>query len=76
LPEVKRILAQKFAGRPISKQNLYEWRAAGYRAWQARQEMLSQARELAADAQELTGVTEGKLTYASDRPRLVFGAGI
>ncbi len=62
LPEVKKLLADQFAGRPIAKQNLYEWRAGGHRVWQARQEILAQARELAADAQELSSATDGKLT--------------
>jgi AAA+ ATPase superfamily predicted ATPase len=34
----------------------------GFAEWQARQETLDQARELAADAVEITAATEGKLT--------------
>jgi hypothetical protein len=62
LPETQKILQSEFAGRPISKQNLCEWKAGGYPEWLARQEMLAQARELAADAKELTAATEGRLT--------------
>jgi hypothetical protein len=46
----------------VSKQNLCEWRAGGFVEWQARQETLAQARELAAEAGELESATEGKLT--------------
>jgi len=46
----------------ISKQNLSEWRAGGFAEWQARQETLDQARELAADAAEITAATDGRLT--------------
>src|SRR5690349_20082492 len=62
LPDTQRVLAIDFHGRPISEQNLCEWKAGGYRDWLARQEALSQARELAADAKELTEATDGRLT--------------
>ncbi len=62
LPDTQRVLATDFGGRPINEQNLSEWKAGGYRDWLARQETLSQARELAADAKELTAATDGKLT--------------
>jgi hypothetical protein len=62
LPEVSALLAREFDGISISKQNLCEWRAGGYAEWQARQETLEQARELAADAGEITKATDGKLT--------------
>ena len=47
---------------PITKQNLSEWRTGGFAEWQARQEALADARELAADAEELTQATGGQLT--------------
>ena len=62
LPEVQAILARNFEGRKINEQNLTEWKAGGYRDWQARQEMLAQASEMAADAAELTRAANGKLT--------------
>ncbi len=62
LPDTQRVLATDFGGRNISEQNLSEWKAGGYRDWLARQETLAQARELAADAKELTAATDGKLT--------------
>ena len=62
LPDVSAVLAREFGGVAISKQNLCEWRAGGFAEWQARQETLDQARELAADAHEITAVTDGRLT--------------
>ena len=56
------VLAREFGGVPVSKQNLSEWRAAGFVEWQARQETLAQARELAADAKELAAATDGQMT--------------
>jgi hypothetical protein len=62
LPETQTVLNAHFGGRQISEQNLSEWKAGGYRDWLARQEALSQARELAADAKELVEATDGCLT--------------
>jgi Protein of unknown function (DUF3486) len=62
LPQVRQTLVEGFGGVAISKQNLCEWRAGGFAEWQARQETLEQARELAADATEITSATDGKLT--------------
>ena len=59
---VQTVLARDFGGIAISKQNLCEWRAGGFAEWQARQETLDQARELAADAAEITAATDGRLT--------------
>ena len=62
LPDVAAALARDFGGCAVSKQNLCEWRAGGFAEWQARQETLDQARELAAEAGEITAVTDGRLT--------------
>ncbi len=61
-PAVRAALARQFGGRPVSKQNLCEWRAGGFAEWQGRQETLDQARELAAEAHEIAAATEGRLT--------------
>jgi hypothetical protein len=53
LPEVKTVLAEKFGGRPVSQQNLCGWWGASGGAWRSRQEMVSQARELAGEHGEL-----------------------
>jgi len=54
LPEVQAALAQEFGGRPISEQNLSEWKQGGYREWLAHQDALERGRNLAAEAGELT----------------------
>jgi hypothetical protein len=59
LPEVKALLAQSFDARPINEQNLSDWRQRGYEEWLARQDLFAQARQLAADWQELQSVAPG-----------------
>jgi hypothetical protein len=49
LPEVKQLLADKFDGRPISEQNLPDWRQGDYEDWLAHQDITAQAAELAAN---------------------------
>ena len=62
LPEVQRVLAADFDGRPLSEQNLSQWKAGGYEDWLTRRETLDQSRELTADYRELAAATDGKLT--------------
>ena len=56
LPQVQAILEAEFAGRPISEQNLSEWKLGGYIEWQEQQENMALVRELAANAGELTQI--------------------
>jgi hypothetical protein len=48
LPEVRKILAGQFEGRPINEPNLTGWRQGGYEEWLLRQDILAHAAELAA----------------------------
>ena len=59
LPEVKATLEAHFGGRPITQNNLSEWKAGGYRDWLARQELLRQKSEFSADANELAETAKG-----------------
>jgi hypothetical protein len=45
-PDVKDLLARNFAGEPVSKQNLHEWRHGGFVEWQARQDLFAAAADL------------------------------
>jgi hypothetical protein len=60
LPQVKRVLADRFDGKPINEQNLSDWRQGGYEEWLAHQDILAQAGELAANQQELAAAVPGK----------------
>jgi len=60
LPEVRKILAQHCDGRPISEQNLSQWRQGGYEEWLAWQDILAHAHELDANQQELQTVAPGR----------------
>jgi hypothetical protein len=53
MPEVKAMLNAHFEGKPISQQNLSEWKAGGYRDWQLRQELILQHEDFATDIQEI-----------------------
>jgi len=67
LPEVQALLAEHFAGVPISPQNLTEWNNGGFLDWLATQELLEAAREFAADTAQLPGADgelAGSLSHA------------
>jgi hypothetical protein len=64
-PEVNEVLDLDFDGRPITEQNLSEWKKGGHRDWQRHQKNLDWARVAADEAQELNG--EGDAVPLSDR---------
>jgi hypothetical protein len=64
LPEVKAVLERDFGGRPVTEQNLSEWKQGGFVDWQRHQETLDSMRLAAEQAQELTA--EGGVTPLSD----------
>ena len=64
LPEVKKVLETDFEGREISEQNLTEWKANGYLAWQTQQDARARARELKVNAAELAAESGGELTHS------------
>jgi hypothetical protein len=53
LPEVKEVVKDHFAGVPISKQNLSEWRQGGFEEWRARRDLCEDARDLTELAGEM-----------------------
>jgi len=58
LPEVNSVLAEFFAGQPISRQNLSEWRQGGYRDWlkhQDRQFLIRRVAEEGTDLKQYEG---------------------
>ena len=52
LPEVRKVLAGQFEGRPINEQNLTAWRQGGYEQWSLCQDVLAHAAALAARHQQ------------------------
>lgn len=62
LPEVKKLLQQRFDGRPINEVNLTEWKNGGYQNWQAQQETIALAREFNAESEELADLCGSVLT--------------
>ena len=58
LPEVQEVLAEEFGGRPISEQNLSEWKQGGFEDWLRHQETREWVQKLAdesADLEEIAG---------------------
>jgi hypothetical protein len=53
LKEVKKVVQNDFAGVPISKQNLSEWRQGGFEEWLARRDLREDARDLTELAEEM-----------------------
>jgi len=52
LPEVQSVLATRFAGRPITEDNLSEWRRGGFQDWLLQEERRVRLRELSAQDQQ------------------------
>ncbi len=61
-PAVRDILESGFGGRPISQQNLSEWRKGGFVEWRKHQESMALARDLCANADELTQLSDESLS--------------
>ncbi|HWB02497.1 MAG TPA: hypothetical protein VG796_05685 [Verrucomicrobiales bacterium] len=57
LPAVKKILRELFHNKPITEQNLSEWRNGGYLEWQIRRDFFEDTRESLHDAAELEEIS-------------------
>jgi hypothetical protein len=62
LPEAQAVLKAEFAERPISEQNLSEWKTGGYRQWLDQQEAKELVPLLTDEADELDPATGPPLT--------------
>jgi len=58
LPEVKALLDGQFGGRPITEQNLSEWRQGGYQDWLRHEENCALVGRLAEEADDLAALAE------------------
>jgi len=61
LPKVKRLMATRFEGVPITGEHLSCWMFNGYRIWVAQQEALEAALQFREDAAEIAQATGGLL---------------
>jgi hypothetical protein len=61
LPAVQQSLQDHFDSAPITKQNLSEWHLGGFREWQIRHELISQAHQLSESADEMEESVETQL---------------
>ena len=62
LPAVQKVLQDQFAGHPVSKQNLSEWRAGGFSEWQTQRDFLANAQDIAAGADQVAEAAQGRLS--------------
>jgi len=62
LPEVQAVLKAEFDERPISEQNLSEWKTGGYRDWVLQQDTLELLGQMADDGEELKQAVKEPLT--------------
>ncbi|MGD1084821.1 MAG: hypothetical protein ABSA47_08755 [Verrucomicrobiota bacterium] len=58
LSEVQETLQADFAGVPISRQNLCEWRLGGFREWQIQQDFVGHAFQLSENASDMAEVVD------------------
>ncbi len=59
--EVKEVLGEKFGGKPVSPQNLSDWKRHGHQEWLLRRETVEDARAIQEEAAELQQATPGGL---------------
>lgn len=59
LPECKKVLAEKFDSRPITRQNLSQWKTAGYQTWLRVQQAREQVQSLVEQAKDLGNDEDG-----------------
>jgi hypothetical protein len=59
LPETKNLLHTRFAGKPISKQNLSEWRLGGYQDWLRHQHRHERFQQMSEHGRDLMEAEEG-----------------
>jgi hypothetical protein len=62
LPKVQALVKSELGGRPVTEQNLSDWRRAGYRDWLIQQETIEQVQRLVADAKEVAEVAKTPLS--------------
>ncbi|HWB05355.1 MAG TPA: hypothetical protein VG796_20140 [Verrucomicrobiales bacterium] len=65
LPTVKKILRELFHNKPITEQNLSEWRNGGYLEWQIRRDFFEDTRESLHDAAELEEISPFMADHAA-----------
>ena len=70
LPHVQELLEEQFGGRPVSEQNLSEWKQGGHPEWLRQQETLSLVSQLTEQSDEVDEAAERLLGSILARQRL------
>jgi hypothetical protein len=71
LPQVQALLQAKFQGKPITENNLSNWKMGGFAAWEAGERMADKVSAIMAGTTALQSAAKGGLT---DRMALMFAA--
>jgi len=66
VPDVMQVMAEQFEGRPITENNLSEWRAGGYEEWTTLHSFLDETRVLSKNAGEVA-----ETGFSSDHMHIV-----
>jgi hypothetical protein len=66
-PAVKEVLDREFGGKPISRQNLSQWRRDGFQEWRYHNWAVVYLRKLAGDDAEPTGMSNQRLVAVMGR---------
>jgi hypothetical protein len=67
LPEVRRVMTAEFGGKPVSAQNLSQWRQGGYEDWVAHGEAMELAQRLGEEIQDWQGSEQDDRTALSEK---------
>lgn len=59
LPGVQEVLQEQFGGRPVSEQNLSEWKPGGYQEWLRQEETRSLVSKLTEQSDDLDEAADG-----------------
>ena len=70
MPEVQRVLVERFAGRPITEDNLSEWRQGGFQDWLLQEERRVRLRELSNQCPERDPVLRARRLAAYTEEQL------
>jgi len=71
LPEVQRVLTERFAGHPITDDNISQWRHGGFRDWLLEEDRRARLQELDSQNHQLDPAQRAQRLHAHLEERLV-----
>jgi hypothetical protein len=74
LPEVQKLLTEQFAGKPITPQNLSQWRNGGYLEWTRHQQLREQTRWTTEQSDDLHSDLDSNTISLAENVALIMSA--